>query len=351
MTKKQNKYKLNPDQPIFVGLDVHKTKWSVSILHCDEEIGHFTIPGEFEALKKLLTRYEGFDIQSVYEAGFLGFHLHYKLEDIGVKNMVVSPNKIPTASGDLVKTDRRDARKLAFSISKSLVKGIYIPSVKLSDDRLLMRSREQFKRKRVRAINQIKMLLLQHDYKFSKGLSKKNREDILVIDLPEFTKLSLEMLIEEVEFIEKKISKLNGLIEKTCQKDRYRKTYNTIKTAPGIGSLTAAALCFEIGDWTRFSNASKLCAFLGITPREFSSGEHVYRGRITGQGKAWLRSYLVEVSWKTITLDPVMKDYYNRIKANSGSGKKAIVAVARKMLHRLFSMVKNNQGYQLGLVA
>lgn len=171
------------------------------------------------------------------------------------------------------------------------------------------------------------------------------------LDLPEHVKLTVEMFIEEIEFIDSKLKQLYRLAHKECQKDRYEQAYRVLQTAPGIGTITAAALCFEIGgNWKRFSNAKKLCAFLGITPREFSSGERIYRGRITGQGNTWLRSYLIEVSWKTISQDPAMREYYNRIKANSGSGKKAIVAVSRKLLHRLFSMIKNNQCYEYGLV-
>ena len=79
MANQKTNETLNPNQPIFVGLGVHKTKWSVLIFHCDEEIGHFTIPGEFNALKKLLNRYNSLKIYSAYEAGCLGFHFHYSL--------------------------------------------------------------------------------------------------------------------------------------------------------------------------------------------------------------------------------------------------------------------------------
>ena len=184
MANQENKQIFNPNQPVFVGLDVHKTKWSVSIFHCDEEIGHFTIPGEFNALKKLLQRYEGLKIYSVYEAGCLGFHLHFSLTEFGSENIIVSPNKIPTIVGDLVKTDRRDAKKLAFSLSKGLLKGIYIPSRDEIDKRQILQTREQLKQKRIRAINQLKMLLLQFDIKLTRGLSEEKRQEILQLNLP-----------------------------------------------------------------------------------------------------------------------------------------------------------------------
>ncbi len=109
-------------------------------------------------------------------------------------------------------------------------------------------------------------------------------------------------------------------------------------------------LCFEIGNFKRFSSGKKLAAYIGLTPREFSSGEHVYKGRITGQGNSIVRSYLIESSWFLIGKDPVKKEYYNRIKINSGSAKKAIVAFARKLINRIHSIVINNQCYTIGLI-
>ena len=128
----------------------------------------------------------------------------------------------------------------------------------------------------------------------------------------------------------------------------YVNTYKIINTIPGLGPLTSAMLCFEIGDFNRFSSGKKLAAYIGLTPREFSSGDNVYKGRITGQGNKLLRSYLVESSWFLIGNDPVMKDFYNRIKSNTGSGKKAIIAVARKLINRIHSIVVNNQCYAIG---
>lgn len=113
--------KLDPTQPIYVGLDVHKSKWSVCVIHQDEVIENHTIPGDYSALKSILQKYESFKIFSAYEAGFLGFYLHRYLEQDNISNVVVAPNKIPTEIGNYVKTDKRDAKKIAFSIRKHLL--------------------------------------------------------------------------------------------------------------------------------------------------------------------------------------------------------------------------------------
>lgn len=113
MAKSNTKLTLDVSQPIFVGIDVHKKNWSVCLLHCDQMIGRFTLQSDFEQLKKILQRYSGMRIFSVYEAGFSGFHLHFQLESMGVKNIITPPSKIPLMSGDKVKADCRDSLKLA----------------------------------------------------------------------------------------------------------------------------------------------------------------------------------------------------------------------------------------------
>lgn len=169
---------------------------------------------------------------------------------------------------------------------------------------------------------------------------KKNKFPLLPhLGLSEYVLLTVKMYVEEVDFLESKMRQLETLAHRECTSSKYCKNYKILTTIPGIGPITAGSLCFEIGDWSRFKSAKQLCAYLGLTPREYSSGEHIYRGKITVQGNPSLRSYLTEASWKTAANDPVIKEFYNRVKANSGSGKKAIVAVARKMVHRMYSMI------------
>ena len=341
--------KLDHSQPIYVGLDVHSTKWSVCIIHQDEVIENHTIPGKYESLKALLLKYQLFNVYSAYEAGFLGFYLHRHLQNDNINNIVVSPNKIPVESGNFIKTDKRDAKKIAFSLSKGLLEGIHVPTEEQEDLRQILRTREKIVRSKRTIINRIKMTLYRYEVKVSKiGLSKKSIEEIRALELPEHIKFSIDLYLEQLELLIKQSNLLQSRAHSIAQKSTYANTYTIINTIPGIGPVIASVLCFEIGNFSRFSNGKKLAAYIGITPREFSSGEHVYKGRITGQGNGMLRSYLIEACWFLIGKDPAMKEYYNRIKSNSGSGKKAIVAVGRKLINRIHSIVSNNKSYAIG---
>jgi len=343
----------NSESRIFVGIDVATRTWSVSIVSGEGELlERMNIEAEFELLRKILKKYEGKEIHSVYEAGRWGFHLHRQLESIGVKNIITPPNKIPTMSGDLVKTDRRDALRLATYLAKGLLKAIFIPSLEQVNFRQILRTREQIKRKRIRTILQIKSLLAQYGVVFPISGSPWNKTKARIVEaleLPSKIQISLKLFIRQVEFYQQQLDLLEKEVSEVAQIEPYRNIYDRLRTIPGIGPITAAALTFEIGDIDRFSDPKKLCAFLGLTPREYSSGDLVLRGRITGQGNNMLRAFIVEASWKTITKDPSMEEAYQRIKLQSGSGKKAIVAMGRKLVCRIYFMLKKKEDYRIAV--
>jgi transposase len=343
----EHKLNLDPNQAVFVGIDVHKKNWAACAIHQGVVIKHASIPGDYIALDGFLSHFQGCQIKTVYEAGFSGFHLHRHLIKNKIDSIVVSPTKIPRAYGDAVKTDKIDAQQLAQLLSVQMLKGIYVPDQAAIDSRQLLRTRQQLKRQRQRSINYIKGLLLQYNLGLNTGLPKATRTMILNLELPESIKVVLKIYIEQYEFFDAKIKTLEKLVHKECMKETWYSNYMILKSVPGIGPLVAATLIFEIDDWNRFTSAKKLSAFIGLTPREYSSGEHTRRGSITGQGNSALRSLLVESCWVIIRKDPTMRAFYERIKLNSGNAKKAITAVARKLLTIVHSLIKQQTVYVL----
>lgn len=352
MIHHQNKIILDSLQPIYMGMDVHKATWSITLIHQEQVIFRATIPANIEGFLKLLESYRMCRILSVYEAGFSGFHLHYALERAGITNIITPPNKIPVLAGDRVKTDRIDSLKLATFLSKGLLKAIYVPSEEQINLRQFLRSREQLKRHRQCLLNQIKSLLFQHGIKIDvRGMSLKEKKKLETTPLPLAIRFSIDRHFILLDQVTSQMKALVEMLENTIQNTPYVSSYNRLQSVPGIGRLVAAALAVEIGDWRRFGNEKQISAFVGLTPSEYSSGESVRRGRITGQGNPWLRSLLIQSSWVLIQKDPAMKTAFERIYRQTGSKKKAIVAVARKLICRLLAMMKHQQDYALGLVA
>lgn len=346
MKQRYNKIVIDKSQPIYMGVDVHKRTWSYALVHQGEVIEKMTISADFKQLMKRLKRFEGFDILSVYEAGFCGFDLHFKLKAMGVKNQITPPNKLPVIQGDRVKTDLIDSQKLALYLSKGLLKKIYIPDPKSLAMRQLLRSRRQLQRQRTQLINQTKSLLIQYGVSLPQGLNLKTQREILEMDWPNEIRFVLENQMDALNSLGQRVKDLEDKATQMVMQGCGAQDYLRLKSVPGIGSLTAATIVFEIGDWRRFDNEKQFSAYLGLTPSEYSSGESIRKGRITKQGNTEIRGLLIEASWFLIRKDESMRAVYDRVRLRSGNGKKAIVAVARKLACRILSILKNKQDYQ-----
>lgn len=148
-------------QQIYVGMDVHKRSWSISILTDQFEHKTFTQPPEVNVLVNYLKRnFPGAAYKSVYEAGYSGFWIHDRLQEQGVQCMVVNPADVPTKDKErATKTDRVDCRKLARTLRNGDIHGIYVPLRTKVEDRSLLRTRNSMVRKQTRCKNQIRAIL------------------------------------------------------------------------------------------------------------------------------------------------------------------------------------------------
>ena len=115
-----------------------------------------------------------------------------------------------------------------------------------------------------------------------------------------------------------------------CEKARYQQGVAIKASCPGIGWLSAIRFTLEWGDLSRFGSGKQLASYVGLTSREYSTGETVHRGGITGQGSGIVRAWLIECSWRALRHDPVLLMKYQAVSRNSGSKKKAIVSVRRR---------------------
>ena len=136
------------------------------------------------------------------------------------------------------------------------------------------------------------------------------------------------------------------------KKDRYKDVANIICSVAGIGKLTAIRLVLEWGEdmGERFRAGSALASFSGLTQSEYSTGDIVRKGRITGQSRACIRGWLIQCAWICIKRDPAMLSAFNRISKNTSNKKKAIVAIARKLVVRIWTCVHRKQEYVIGVL-
>ena len=145
---------------VFVGIDVHKESWQVTVRTEGEEVFHGRIASEYRVLRRILNRFSGSKVKVAYEAGPCGFGLHDQLDADQIEGIVVPPSLIPIESGNKVKTDKRDSRKLARLLEGNLLKKVYVLSPEDRADREFLRTRRQIVEHRNDVARQIKSKLL-----------------------------------------------------------------------------------------------------------------------------------------------------------------------------------------------
>ncbi len=339
---------------IYVGIDVHQIQWHVTIRTQDIELFHGAIPGKWEALERMLDRYRGYAKQAVYEAGYFGFWLHDHLARYGADCIVTPPSLVPQEYGNYVKTDRRDSRKLAHLLAKGFLKRVWVPSPEERYERQVIRRRRQLIGDRVRTQNRIKAELRFYGVDLPSPTGQWSKAYVKVLRQLRFDNRwmqeSFERLLEEYEFLTQQIERQTKVLRELAETTEYRERVGILRTTPGIGLISAMELLLELQDVERFRRADQLAAYVGLTPSQYSSGGNVRMGRITAIGKNDLRGTLVEIAWRLIGKDPTMRRKYERIKARAGS-KRAIIAIARRLLLCTRRMLLDRQPYIVGLAA
>ena len=354
-------YKKKPSggNDLFVGIDVHRHNWHVTLLTEDVEVFSGVISGNWDALKRLLERYrdcwlDKSFIKAVYEAGYFGFGLYDNLTEWGAHCIVTPPSKILREQGNRVKTDRLDSRKLAYLLSKGLLKEVWVPSPEARCHRQVIRRRRQLITDRVRTQNRIKAELQFYGLGLPEDDSRWSKKFVDNLRCIKFGNCWLQesftRLLEEYDFLTGQIILQTRLLKQLSEIEPYRGNMRILKGIYRFGLITSMEILLEIGDFSRFPTGEQLASYIGLTPSQYSSGDKVWMGRITRIGKNSVRGVLIQASWRLIAQDEELKVKYTAIKARAG-GKRAIVAVARNLLLRCRKMILNGQSHDKALVA
>lgn len=287
----------------YVGLDVHKETIELSVF-CNREAEpeiEKRIPHETKELMKILGRLtkQG-KVETCYEAGCMGFTLKRELEKEGIPCSIVSPGKLPRKPSDRIKTDRRDARILAKTLRAGEAEPIYVPTVNDETVRDYIRARDDIKLEQKRAKQQLLKYLLRLGYRYENNRywTGKHLQWMKGIEFPESVqKETFTVYFTRIVEIEERLRLMGERIREFAESERYRKDIGKLRCLKGVDFLTALAFVTEVGDFRRFSNAESFMAYLGLVPREHSSGEKRRQGGITKSGNGHLRRLIVESSW------------------------------------------------------
>jgi transposase len=338
-------------QAFYVGLDVHKRSWSVTVRTLGLEVAHFSQAADPDQLvRHLYKRYPGGDFISAYEAGFCGTSAHYSLRKAGIQNIIINPADLPqTDKQKKNKNDYNDSRATARYLEAGILRGIHIMTDEQQELRALFRLREMKVRDVTRANNRLRSFMHYFSLRFPDHLHDRqylsNAHLRWLGTVNPKTQQGLDALSQYIEDLVYQRKQLLGLTQKlkVAVLNKYPQYYTSGLSVPGIGSITAIGLLSEMGEPHRFKDPDQYCSWLGLAPAERSSGDTVYSVVTQTRCNKHLRPLLIEAAWVAIRKCPFLLAYYKKHAVKNN--KKAIVKVAAKLALVTLAVMRNETTY------
>jgi transposase len=342
--------RLEAGEAVHVGVDVHKASYSVALFSDGRGlITTWVQPARPEILIERLGPVREGIAQVVYEAGPTGFTLARRLRAEGFKAQVIAPSKLLAPVGPEAKSDRLDCRRLAQLSAKDLLHPVRVPTEQEEADRQVLRLREQLVRKTRSVQSQIKSFLLQYGIAEPAGLghwSKASVKELRGLELLPELRFCLDLLLDELAHAREQVKRATVRLKELGEAERHRATTAVLCSVPGVGPLTAAAFRLELPEPQRFDHGGQVARMAGLAPQVRQSGETRREGGLLKSGNARLRTVLVEAAWRWVRYDEAAARRYRQLVANTGSGKKAVVAMARRLGVLLWRLSVHGEPYR-----
>jgi transposase len=285
-----------------LGLDVHKLTISAAVLPPGADVAAVDkISSDPDAVRRLVGRFEDpRSLVACYEAGPTGYELARQLRSLGVRTEVVAPSLIPVAPGNRVKTDKRDARRLALLLRGGQLSAVRVPDVAEEAVRDLCRARADMVIDRTRARHRIVKFLLRHGRVWRDGQNWTLKHQAW-ISAQRFDEPALDATLAHYQATltgrEAAVDAIDAELRTYFERAPFADAVHRLCAYRGVTELGALTLATEVCDWRRFPTAGTFAGFCGLVPSEDSSGERVWRGGITHAGNTHLRTQLVESAW------------------------------------------------------
>lgn len=337
----------------FVGLDVHKDSIAIAVAEADSSSRPdvvATVPNETRAVLKQLKKLgAAANLRCCYEAGPTGLGLYRGLKAAGICCVVVAPSLVPQKSGDRVKTDSRDAVKLARFLRSGDLTPIHVHDEASEAMRDLERARDDAKNAERVARQQLSKFLLRHG-RIYPGKTTWTKQHMEWIRGQHFEQEAHNRVLPEyvraVEEAGARVERLSKDIMELVETWHLKPLVNALQALRGVRTLSAVILAAELGDMTRFATAPQMMAFVGLVPSEHSSGGTQKRGGITRTGNGHVRRVLTEAAW-AYRYRPAMSHAIRKRNEEASPEVQSIAWKAQGRLHgrykRMMARGKNKQ--------
>lgn len=343
----------------WVGLDAHK-KWIhvATLVPGRQEPLTWQEANEETAIRRLarrLGREAPGEVRACYEAGPLGYALQRELEAQGVVCEVVAPSLIPIKPGERIKTDRRDARKLAELLRAGLLTEVQAPNEADEALRDLCRGRDSVRQDLMRARQRMSKFLMRRGYRYHDTQRHWGVRHMKWLRPLRFEHRAAQAIFDHylltVDHLDERLRQVDAQLEVFGGQDPYRQPVAWLRCFRGIDTVTAVSLVAELHDFRRFRSARALMAYLGLVPSERSSGEQRRQGSITRAGNTHVRRLLVEAAWHH-RHRPVLSQPLRRRRESQPAEIVALADRAQERLHaRFVRMTRRGIHYNKVVVA
>ncbi|GMA64926.1 IS110 family transposase (plasmid) [Alicyclobacillus fastidiosus] len=343
----------------FVGLDVSKEKIAVAVADEGRKDSRFVgmIPHTVEAIRNLVRQLGDEDVQLefCYEAGPTGYGLYRLLHAMDLSCTVIAPSLIPIRQGDRVKTDKRDALRLAQLFRAGELTSVFVPSEENESLRDLVRAREDAIEDRLRARHQLSKFLLRHDRRPQTKLRAWGKMYERWLDGLSWTDRREQVVFQEyrhhLQEIDGRVSRLEAAIHLEATESERAPVIQALQTLRGVAEVVATSLVAEIGEFKRFRNPKQLMAYAGLVPREYSSGSSRWQGGITKTGNSHLRRVLGEAAW-CYRYKPAVKRAIKKRQEGQSPKVQDIAWRAQDRLHRKYTrMVSRGKHHNVAVTS
>lgn len=327
----------------FVALDVHVHGAVAATIDRDcGELRRRRLSGRSGEICEFVSALPG-PVRATYEAGPTGFALARRLQAAGVECVVCAPGLIPRGPSDRVKTDQRDAERLVRLLMAGELHPVAVPSVEAESLRDLVRAREDLRGDLMSARHRVSKLLLRHDVRFDGTQRNWTQDHLRWLATVRFEQPGTQAAFDDyrgaIEALIVRRAQLERLIAEQLPLSPWAQTARRLMCLRGIDTLTAAGLCAEIGDFTRFAHPEQLMSYLGVVPSEHSSGTRRRQGSITKSGSRHARRLLVEAAWH-YRQPPRVSEPLRRRQTDADPAVIALSWKTQRRLHRVWSRME-----------
>ncbi len=287
---------------VHVGMDTSMREIVCGVLQPGREVPAVErIPNDEESVRRLIGKLGDRRLLSVcYEAGPSGYELHRLITSMGVACQVIAPSLVPKGASDRVKTDRRDAVRLALALRAGMLTAVRVPSPAEEAVRDMVRARGDLLDDRKRVQQRLNALLLRHGRAWGGG-AKWTLAHRAWVDRQRFGEAALQEALDayrgSLEAREAELRAAEARLSAWAGREPLAPAVARLSAYRGIAELTALTLAAEVVDWHRFPTARAFMGFTGLIPGEYSSGARTRRGSITKAGPEGVRTALVEAAW------------------------------------------------------